>query len=123
MLDTCKTESVMGSWVARDSVETSSGNDTSDSGTVSMLIILRLLYSDSCSKCFFFTLVACRVFVFHPVAFSDSWNCVLGSHRVPIRSCNSQLVVQTIHVMCLRPPDQQDPTESRRNATKWFQSA
>ena len=61
MLDTCKVENVMDSWAARDSVENgsdSSGNDTSDSGAVGTLIILRLLYPDSCSKCFSLTLVA-----------------------------------------------------------------
>ena len=60
----------------------SSGNDTSDSGAVGTLIILRLLYPDSCSKCFSLTLVACRVPVFRPAAFSDSSDCVLGGHRV-----------------------------------------
>ena len=84
----------------------SAGNDTSDSGAVSTLIILRLLYPDSCSMCFSLTLVACRVSVFHPVAFSDLWDCVLGSQRVIIRSCISQLVARTINRLCLRPPDQ-----------------
>ena len=53
----------------------SSGNDTSDSGAVGALIILMLLYLDSCNACFSLTLVACHVFVFHPVAFSDLWDC------------------------------------------------
>ena len=86
VLDTCKVENVMNSWAARDSVENgsdSSGYDTSDCGTVGALISRWLLYSDSCSKYFSLTLVACRVSVFHSVAFSDSWDYVLGSHRVP----------------------------------------
>ena len=66
-MDTCQVENMMDSWAARDSVENgtdSSGNDTSDCGAVGTLIILRLLFSDSCSKCFSLALVACRVSVF-----------------------------------------------------------
>ena len=47
MLDMCKVENVMDGWVARDSIENgsdSSRNDTLDSGVVSPLIFLRLLY-------------------------------------------------------------------------------
>ena len=49
MLDTCKVENVMDSWVARDSVENGSDSsryDTSDCGVVGTLIFLWLLYSD-----------------------------------------------------------------------------
>ena len=106
MFTTCANEP---SWADRDSVENgsdSSGNDTSDCGTSGMLIILRLLYPDSCRKCFSLTLAAFRVSVFHPVAFSDSWDCMIGIHRMPIRSCNLQLVARTVNRLCLRPPDQ-----------------
>ena len=109
MLDTCKVDNMMNSWAARDSVENGSdisGCNTSDCVAVGALIFPWLLYSDSCSKCFSLTLVACCVSVFHPVGFSDSWDFVLGSHRVSVRSCNSQLVARTINRLCLRPPDQ-----------------
>ena len=108
-MDTCKVENVMDSGAARDLVENgsdSSGNDTPDSGTVGALIMLRSLYPDYCTKCFSFTLVPPRVSMFHPVGFSDSWDCVLGSHRESVRSCNSQLAVRTIDILCLRLPDQ-----------------
>ena len=109
MLDTCKVENVMNSWAARDPVQSgsdSSGNDTSGCGAVGALIFPGLLYADSCSKCFSLTLIACRVSVFHPVAFSDSWDCVLGSHTMSVRSFNSQLVARTINRLCLRLLDQ-----------------
>ena len=92
VLDTCKVENVMESWASRDSVESGSdrsGNDTSDCGAVDALIFPWILYEDFCSKYFSLTLVASPVSVVHPVAFSDSWDCVLGSYKVPIRSCNS----------------------------------
>ena len=78
------------------------------------ILMVIVLYN----KCFSLNFVACHVFVFHPIAFSDSWDYVLGSHRVSARSCNSQLATRTINRLCLRPPDQLDPTESGRNATK-----
>ena len=88
MLDICNLENVMDSWPARDLVKSGSGssrNDTSDCGTVGALIFPGVLYADSCSKCFSFTRVACRVSVFHPVTFPDSWDCVPGSHRVFVK--------------------------------------
>ena len=45
--------------------------DTSDCGTVSTLIFMRLLYLLSCSKWLFLLLVACYVCVFCLVAFFD----------------------------------------------------
>ena len=84
----------------------SSGNDTSNSDAVCILIIFRLSYPGSCGKRFSLTLAACRVFLFHPVAFSDSCDYVLGSHRVSIKISNSSLVAQTINHLCLRRPDQ-----------------
>ena len=99
----------MDSWVARDPVEDgskSSGRDTSDCGAFGVLIFLRLLYPDSCSKCFYLILVACRVAVFQPAAFSDSWDCVFGSHRVSVKGCNCLLVARTTNRLWLRPPDQ-----------------
>ena len=73
-LDTCKVESMMDNWAAKDSVENgsdSSGYDTSDCGAVGAVIFLRLLYSGSCRKWFLLSLVACIVSVLCLVAFSD----------------------------------------------------
>ena len=75
MLGTCQVENVMDYWSAKDSIKEgsdSSGNDMSDCGTVGALIFPRLFYAHSCSKCFSLMPVACCVFVFHPVVFSDS---------------------------------------------------
>ena len=78
-------KNVMDSWAARDSVEKtsdSSEHDTSDCDAVGVLIFPCLLAADFCSNCFFLTLVASPVPVFHSIAFLDSWDCVLGNNRV-----------------------------------------
>ena len=79
MLDTCKVENVMDSWLARDLVENgldSSGYDTSNYGIVNALMFLRSLYADSCRKCFVLSLCMCCVRVLCLVAFSRLWDCV-----------------------------------------------
>ena len=83
---------MMDYWSARDSIwegSDSFGNEMSDCGAVGAVIFPGLLYVDSCSKCLSLTFVPCCMFVFHPVAFSDLWDCVLGSHIVSVKSCNS----------------------------------
>ena len=74
VLDTCKLENVTDSWAARDSVESgsdSSGNDTSDCGAVSTLILLGLLYADACNKWSFSSPCCMVCLVFCLVAFFD----------------------------------------------------
>ena len=63
----------------------SSGNDTSDSGVVGTLIILRLLYPYSCSKWFFLVLAAWCVRVFCLVAFSDRGTTFRHPHSVYVK--------------------------------------
>ena len=94
VLDRYQEENAINYWSARDSIwegSDSSGSDTSDFGAVGALIFPGLLYADSLSKCFSLTLVACRVSVFHPVAFSDSWTAFLAATECQKKVANRSL--------------------------------
>ena len=102
VLDTCTVENVMDSCAARDSVENgsdSSGNGTSDSGAVSTLIILRLLYPDSCSKWFFLVLLR-GAFVYSVLPPSLIVGLRSGSRvclcEVVFRSCKSESTIDCV---------------------------
>ena len=62
-----------------------SGNDTSDSGAVGTLIILRLLSPDSCSTWFFLVLAACCVCVICLLVFPDRGTAFRQPQRVRVK--------------------------------------
>ena len=68
----------------------SSGNDASDSGAVGTLIILRLLFANSCSKSFFWSLLR-AVFLCSISSPSLIVGLRSGSHSECALSCISQL--------------------------------